>query len=104
MYTGQSELYENASSGDTTEDIMFDNISQNPTRSSEQGRPNNAQDKEYYGGLWSNSSRYYTLLASTTVYFTEIVFKILSDYYAQNVVKFDVLNTNDIFDFRGPFH
>lgn len=103
MYAGQSELYENASSGDTTEDIMFDNISQNPTRSSEQGRPNNAQDKEYYGGLWSNSSRYYTLLASsTTVYFTEIVFKILSDYYAQNVVKFDVLNTNDIFDFRGP--
>nr|XP_011465121.1 PREDICTED: probable transcription factor KAN2 isoform X2 [Fragaria vesca subsp. vesca] len=55
--SGQSELYENASSGDTTEDIMFDNISQNPTRSSEQGRPNNAQDKEYYGGLWSNSSR-----------------------------------------------
>lgn len=59
IYTGQSELYENASSGDTTEDIMFDNINQNPTRSSEQGRPNHAQDKEYYGGLWSNSSRYY---------------------------------------------
>ena len=62
--TGQSELYENASSGDTTEDIMFDNINQqNPTRSSEQGRPNHSQDKEYYGGLWSNSSRYYTFLA-----------------------------------------
>ncbi|XP_015898004.3 probable transcription factor KAN2 isoform X2 [Ziziphus jujuba] len=49
--SGQSDAYENGSSGDTTEDLMFDIQKQ----SDQQGRLK-AQDKEYHG-LWSNSSR-----------------------------------------------
>ncbi|KAK6251527.1 hypothetical protein QUC31_009160 [Theobroma cacao] len=57
--SGQSDAFENGSSGDTSEDLMFD--IQNPRRSEisvQQGRPssNAHQDKEYHG-LWSNSSR-----------------------------------------------
>ncbi|GMQ04263.1 hypothetical protein CsSME_00049734 [Camellia sinensis var. sinensis] len=55
--SGQSEVYENGSSGDTSEDMMFD--VQNPRKSEvsiEQGRPNLNQDKDFHG-LWSNSSR-----------------------------------------------
>ncbi|ONI05911.1 hypothetical protein PRUPE_5G028400 [Prunus persica] len=61
--SGQSDVYENASSGDTTEDIMLD--LQNPRRSCDQLSPAQQQgsrstpqvqdNKEYYG-LWSNSS------------------------------------------------
>ncbi|XP_022756956.1 probable transcription factor KAN2 isoform X3 [Durio zibethinus] len=57
---GQSDAFENGSSGDTSEDLMFD--IQNPRRSEisvQQGRSSSSnahQDKEYHG-LWSNSSR-----------------------------------------------
>ncbi|XWS38788.1 hypothetical protein CRYUN_Cryun19dG0160500 [Craigia yunnanensis] len=58
--SGQSDAFENGSSGDTSEDLMFD--IQNPIRSEisvQQGRSSSSnahQDKEYHG-LWSNSSR-----------------------------------------------
>ncbi|XP_022756946.1 probable transcription factor KAN2 isoform X2 [Durio zibethinus] len=58
--SGQSDAFENGSSGDTSEDLMFD--IQNPRRSEisvQQGRSSSSnahQDKEYHG-LWSNSSR-----------------------------------------------
>ncbi|XP_059656861.1 probable transcription factor KAN2 isoform X2 [Cornus florida] len=56
--SGQSEVLDNGSSGDTSEDLMFD--LQNPRRSElssvQQGRANVHQDKDYHG-LWSNSSR-----------------------------------------------
>ncbi|PON85400.1 KANADI transcription factor [Trema orientale] len=55
--SGQSDAYENGSSGDTTEDLMFD--IQNTRRSEQspqQGR-SSGQDKEYNNpALWSNSS------------------------------------------------
>ncbi|KAJ4728588.1 Transcription repressor KAN1 [Melia azedarach] len=55
--SGQSDAFENGSSGDTSEDMMFD-IQQprRPELSIQQGRPNALQEKEYHG-LWSNSSR-----------------------------------------------
>lgn len=59
---GQSDVYENGSSGDTSEDVMFD--VQNPRRSEptiQQGRPTVHQEKDYHG-LWSNSSRFILLL------------------------------------------
>ncbi|PPS09826.1 hypothetical protein GOBAR_AA10825 [Gossypium barbadense] len=58
--SGQMDAFENGSSGDTSEDMMFD--IQNPRRSEisvQQGRSSSSnahQDKEYHG-LWSNSSR-----------------------------------------------
>ncbi|GMJ00236.1 KANADI 2 [Hibiscus trionum] len=59
--SGQSDAFENGSSGDTSEDLMID--IQNPRRSEisvQQGRSSSSsnahQDKEYRG-LWSNSSR-----------------------------------------------
>ncbi|KAK9021066.1 hypothetical protein V6N11_011073 [Hibiscus sabdariffa] len=59
--SGQSDAFENGSSGDTSEDLMID--IQNPRRSEisvQQGRSSTSsnahQDKEYRG-LWSNSSR-----------------------------------------------
>ncbi|KAI9111776.1 hypothetical protein K1719_017466 [Acacia pycnantha] len=48
--TGQSDGYDNGSSGDTSEELMFD--MNNPR----QGRQSVHQEKEYHG-LWSNSSR-----------------------------------------------
>ncbi|KAM7531024.1 hypothetical protein LguiB_034434 [Lonicera macranthoides] len=54
--SGQSDLCENGSSGDTSEDLMFD--TQNPKRCNELSSPrlNNVhQDKDFHG-LWSNSS------------------------------------------------
>lgn len=54
--SGQSDIFENGSSGDTSEDLMLD--IQNPMRTElpiQQGRSNGNQDKDYYG-LWSNSS------------------------------------------------
>ncbi|KAF7126595.1 hypothetical protein RHSIM_Rhsim11G0020700 [Rhododendron simsii] len=56
--SGQSEVYENGSSGDTCDqDMMFE--VPNPRKSEisvQQGRPNLYEDKEYHS-LWSNSSR-----------------------------------------------
>ncbi|KAK8505693.1 hypothetical protein V6N13_073331 [Hibiscus sabdariffa] len=59
--SGQSDAFENGSSGDTSEDLMID--IQNPRRSeisAQQGRSSSSssahQDKECHG-LWSNSSR-----------------------------------------------
>ncbi|KAG8374581.1 hypothetical protein BUALT_Bualt10G0010300 [Buddleja alternifolia] len=56
--SGQSDVYENGSSGDTSDDILFDiQNSQKSEVSVQQGREISLnQDKEYYG-LWSNSSR-----------------------------------------------
>ncbi|GMJ12519.1 KANADI 2 [Hibiscus trionum] len=60
--SGQLDAFENGSSGDTSEDMMFE--TQNPRRSEissvQQGRSSSSnaqQDKEYHHGLWSNSSR-----------------------------------------------
>ncbi|KAI9128595.1 hypothetical protein K1719_000078 [Acacia pycnantha] len=47
--TGQSDGYDNGSSGDTSKELMFD--MNNPR----QGRQSVHQEKEYHG-LWSNSS------------------------------------------------
>ncbi|GKV10650.1 hypothetical protein SLEP1_g21984 [Rubroshorea leprosula] len=57
--SGQSDAFENGSSGDTSEDLMFD--IHNPRRaelsSVQQGRSNvHHRDKDQYHGLWSNSS------------------------------------------------
>ncbi|KAJ0052717.1 hypothetical protein Pint_03503 [Pistacia integerrima] len=55
--SGQSDAFENGSSGDTSEDLMFDiQHPRRPELSMQQGRPNVHQEKEYHG-LWSNSSR-----------------------------------------------
>ncbi|KAL6979908.1 hypothetical protein U1Q18_021564, partial [Sarracenia purpurea var. burkii] len=54
--SGQSEVYENGSSGETSEDMIFD--IQNPRKSEQsiqQGRPNLHSDKDYHA-LWGNSS------------------------------------------------
>ncbi|XP_031276668.1 probable transcription factor KAN2 isoform X1 [Pistacia vera] len=54
--SGQSDAFENGSSGDTSEDLMFDiQHPRRPELSMQQGRPNVHQEKEYHG-LWSNSS------------------------------------------------
>lgn len=58
--SGQSDIYENGSSGDNSDDIMFD--IRNPTRTTELstehgGRSSVNQEKDYQYGLWSNSSR-----------------------------------------------
>ncbi|ESW30250.1 hypothetical protein PHAVU_002G137300 [Phaseolus vulgaris] len=55
--SGQSDVYDNGSSGDTSDDLVFDVKSS--TRSDvsiKQGRSSVNQDKEYHG-LWGNSSR-----------------------------------------------
>ncbi|KAK7309647.1 hypothetical protein RJT34_06546 [Clitoria ternatea] len=55
--SGQSDVYDNGSSGDTSDDLMFDiNSSRRSDLSIKQGRSSVNQDKEYHG-LWSNSSR-----------------------------------------------
>ncbi|KAE9596919.1 putative transcription factor MYB-HB-like family [Lupinus albus] len=55
--SGQSDVYDNGSSGDNSDDIMFDiNSSRRSDLSIKQGRPSVNQDKQYHG-LWSNSSR-----------------------------------------------
>ncbi|GFZ08691.1 homeodomain-like superfamily protein [Actinidia rufa] len=57
--SGQSEVYENGSSGDTCEDMMFDIQNQRKSELSsinQQDRTNLHQDKSYHG-LWINSSR-----------------------------------------------
>nr|XP_027085127.1 probable transcription factor KAN2 isoform X2 [Coffea arabica] len=55
--SGQSDIYENGSSGDNSEDLMFEvQNSRKPELSVQQGRQNMQQDKDLHG-LWSNSSR-----------------------------------------------
>ncbi|CAL0311794.1 unnamed protein product [Lupinus luteus] len=55
--SGHSDVYDNGSSGDNSDDLMFDiNSSRRPDLSIKQGRPSVNQDKEFHG-LWSNSSR-----------------------------------------------
>ncbi|XP_009798333.1 putative transcription factor KAN2 [Nicotiana tabacum] len=57
--SGQSEVFDNGSSGDTSEDLMPEiENSRKSDLSEQQGRNNNMhlQDKDYHG-LWSNSSR-----------------------------------------------
>ncbi|XP_052171468.1 probable transcription factor KAN2 isoform X2 [Diospyros lotus] len=55
--SGQSEAYENGSSGDTSDDLMFEiRKPRKPELSVQQGRPSPHQEKDYHG-LWSNSSR-----------------------------------------------
>nr|XP_027085130.1 probable transcription factor KAN2 isoform X5 [Coffea arabica] len=52
-----SDIYENGSSGDNSEDLMFEvQNSRKPELSVQQGRQNMQQDKDLHG-LWSNSSR-----------------------------------------------
>lgn len=54
--SGQSDIYENGSSGDNSEDLMFEvQNSRKPELSVQQGRQNMQQDKDLHG-LWSNSS------------------------------------------------
>ncbi|KAF7836232.1 putative transcription factor KAN2 [Senna tora] len=55
--SGQYDVQDNASSGDTSEDFMFDmNNSRNSDLSTKQEKPCAIQDKQHHG-LWSNSSR-----------------------------------------------
>ncbi|XAR54774.1 hypothetical protein NMG60_11030066 [Bertholletia excelsa] len=56
--SGQSEVYENASSGDTSEEAMFDlhNSRKSELPINQQGKPTLNQGKDFHG-LWSNSSR-----------------------------------------------
>ncbi|GFP94960.1 probable transcription factor kan2 [Phtheirospermum japonicum] len=62
--SGQSEAYENGSSGDTSDDFLFDiqNL-QNSELSIQKARQfNTDQEIKEYDGLWSNSSRYNAIL------------------------------------------
>lgn len=74
IYTGQSDLYENASSGDTSniEDIIFDiqkpAMGRQNEHSVQQTRQNPHQDKDYHA-LWSNSSRSNSLSTSYATFF-----------------------------------
>lgn len=50
-------MYDNGSSGDTSDDLMFDiKSSRRSDLSVKQGRSSVNQDKKYHG-LWGNSSR-----------------------------------------------
>lgn len=57
--SGQSDMYENGSSGDNSDDIMLDIRNPRTTELSAEngGRSSANQDKDYHYGLWSNSSR-----------------------------------------------
>ncbi|XP_028805962.1 probable transcription factor KAN2 [Neltuma alba] len=55
--SGQSDVYDNGSSGDNSEDFMFDmNNSRSSDLSTKQAKESANRDKEHRG-LWSNSSR-----------------------------------------------
>ncbi|KAJ9152440.1 hypothetical protein P3X46_026006 [Hevea brasiliensis] len=54
--SGQSDGFDNASSGDTSEDLMFDIQNSRSELSMQQGRPSGHQDNKNFDGLWSNSS------------------------------------------------
>ncbi|XP_052625155.1 probable transcription factor KAN2 isoform X2 [Lactuca sativa] len=58
--SGQSDIYENGSSGDNSDDIMFDIRNPRPTdqlSTEHGGRSSVHQEKDCQYGLWSNSSR-----------------------------------------------
>ncbi|XP_065880149.1 probable transcription factor KAN2 isoform X2 [Euphorbia lathyris] len=56
--SGQSDLFDNGSSGDTSEDLMFEIQNSRKSEISMQHKgPEGQQDKDLYNGLWSNSSR-----------------------------------------------
>ncbi|XP_076888839.1 putative transcription factor KAN2 isoform X2 [Bidens hawaiensis] len=57
--SGQSDLYENASSGDNSDDMLFDirNPRTKELSAENGGRSSVHKEKEYQYGLWSNSSR-----------------------------------------------
>ncbi|KAI3713735.1 hypothetical protein L1987_72321 [Smallanthus sonchifolius] len=57
--SGQSDLYENASSGDNSDDIVFDigNPRTKQLSAENGGRSSVHQEKDYQYDLWSNSSR-----------------------------------------------
>ncbi|XP_024994690.1 probable transcription factor KAN2 isoform X2 [Cynara cardunculus var. scolymus] len=57
--SGQSDIYENGSSGDNSDDIMFDIRNPRSTELSAEhgGRSSVPQEKDCQYGLWSNSSR-----------------------------------------------
>lgn len=84
---GQSDVYENGSSGDTSEEMLFD--VQNSRKSElstvqQQGRQNLPQDKEYHA-LWSNSSRlvcYKLIYYLSTNYFCAFLFWGLLDMFS----------------------
>ncbi|KAJ9537019.1 hypothetical protein OSB04_029752 [Centaurea solstitialis] len=58
LSTGQSDVLENGSSGDNSDDIMLGIQNQRAELSTEhRGRSSVHQDKELQYGLWSNSSR-----------------------------------------------
>lgn len=51
-------MYDNGSSGDNSDDLMFDiNSSRRPELSIKQGRSNVVNQEKECHGLWSNSSR-----------------------------------------------
>ncbi|OAY24372.1 probable transcription factor KAN2 isoform X2 [Manihot esculenta] len=55
--SGQSEVFDNGSSGETSDDLMFDIQNSRSELSMHQGKPSDHnQDKDSHG-LWSNSSR-----------------------------------------------
>nr|QZP43473.1 KAN2 [Erythranthe lewisii] len=56
--SGQSDIFENGSSGDTSDDFLFDiqNLQKSDQVSSKNGRQVNNVDQEDYHGMWSNSS------------------------------------------------
>ncbi|KAF7829189.1 putative transcription factor KAN2 [Senna tora] len=73
-----SDVYDNASSGDTSEDFMFDmNNSRNSDISTKQEKPRANQDKQHHV-LWSNSSREAWLHGKPKV-----------DYSVRNVTSFE---------------
>ncbi|KAI3787159.1 hypothetical protein L1987_41417 [Smallanthus sonchifolius] len=57
--SGQPDIYENGSSGDNSDDIMFDNLNTRRAELSAEngGRSSDHQEQDYQHGLWSNSSR-----------------------------------------------
>ncbi|KAG8638027.1 probable transcription factor KAN2 isoform X2 [Manihot esculenta] len=52
--SGQSDVIDNVSSGDTSEDLMFD--IQNSRPEMQQGRPSGHQENKNFHGFWSNNS------------------------------------------------
>ncbi|KAK6140964.1 hypothetical protein DH2020_025292 [Rehmannia glutinosa] len=56
--SGQSDVFENGSSGDTSDDFLFDiqNLHKSQLASTQQGRQIGMINDKDYHGLWSNSS------------------------------------------------
>ncbi|MCE5166831.1 hypothetical protein HAX54_027673, partial [Datura stramonium] len=55
--SGQSEVYDNVSSGDNSDDLVIEIQNSNKSELSvQQGRQNMYNQEKYYGGSWSNFS------------------------------------------------